>query len=78
MPEDVTNHFAFPSFAIPVPGTMREVLGNDTIPRDKIYLNRIEMTKIQSGGASMMLKTGMGVAQDYTSSNYVPPRPQKY
>ena len=36
------------------------------------------MTKGKAEGASMMLKTGMGVSQDYTAFNYVPPRTQKY
>ena len=35
------------------------------------------MTKGESGGASMMLKTGMEVVQYYTVFNYGPPRPQK-
>ena len=33
MPEDVAKHFLFPNFTTPVPGTMREVIGNDTNAR---------------------------------------------
>ena len=32
-------------------------------------------TKVESGGVSMMLKTGMKVSQYYTVFNYGPPRP---
>ena len=53
MLEDVAKHFS------PVKGTLREVLYNDTTPRDIIYLNGLGMTKAKSGGASMMLKTGI-------------------
>ena len=35
------------------------------------------MTKNKSGGAYMMLKTGMEVAQDYTVFNYGSPIQQK-
>ena len=36
------------------------------------------MTKVKSGGAYMMLKTRMEVAQYYAVFNYGPPRPHKY
>ena len=36
------------------------------------------MKKGKSGGASMMLKTGMGVAQYCTAFNYGTLRPKKY
>ena len=36
------------------------------------------MTKVKSGGAYMMLKTGMEVAQDYTVFNYGSPKSQKF
>ena len=78
MPEDVEKHFAFLNFINPVPGTPREVLENDITPRDKNSLNGIGTTKGTSGGASMMLKTGMEVAQDHTVFNYGPPIPQKH
>ena len=35
------------------------------------------MAKGTSGGLSMILKTRLEVAQDYTVFNYVPPIPQK-
>ena len=73
----MAKNFAFPNFATPVPGTLKEVLDNDTTPRDKISLNGLEMKKGKYGGASMMLKTGMEVPQDYSFFNYRPPRPQK-
>ena len=57
MPEDVSKHFLFPNFKAPVPGTLREVLDNDTTPRDKISLNGLGTKKRKSGGASMMMKT---------------------
>ena len=61
-----------------MPETLRGFLGNDTKTREKNYLNGLGMTKGESGGVSMMLKTGMEVAQEYTVFNYGPPRPQKY
>ena len=48
MPEDMAKNFAFPNFATPVPGTLKEVLDNDTTPRDKISLNGLEMKKINT------------------------------
>ena len=78
MPEDLSKQFVFPNFATPVLGTLREVLDNDTTTKYKSYLNVLGMTKGESGGVFMMLKTGMEVAQDYTAFNYGPPRPQKY
>ena len=77
MTEDVAQHFAFPNFTTPTPGTLREVLDNYMAPRDKISLNRLGMTKVKSGGLSMMLKTGMVVDQDYTFFKYGPPHPHK-
>ena len=77
MSEDVAKHFLFPNFTTPVPGTLREVLDNDNTPRDKIYLNGLGTTKGKSGGASMMPKIGIKVAQDDTVFNYGPPIPQK-
>ena len=59
MPEDVAKHFVFPNFATPVPGTLREVLDNNTKTRGKSYLNGLGMKKVESGGVFMMLKTGM-------------------
>ena len=75
MIEDMEKRFEFPNFTTPVPGTLMEVLDNDTTTRDKIYLNGLGMKKGKSGGASMILKTGIEVAQDYTVLNYGPPRP---
>ena len=77
MPEDVANHFVFTYFATPVPGKLREFLDNDTTTRDKSYLNGLEITKGESEGLSMIIKTGMEVSQDCTVFNYGPPRPQK-
>ena len=77
MPEEVTKQFAFHNFTTPVTGTPREVIDNDTTPRDNIFLNVLGVKKCKSGGASMMMKTGMEVYQDYTVFNYGLPRPQK-
>ena len=63
MPEDVANNFAFPNFATPVPGTLRGFIENYTTTRDKHSLNGLGMTKGKSGGASMMRKKEMEVAQ---------------
>ena len=59
MTEDMEKHFAFPNFTTPVPGALGRVLDNDTTTRDKSYLNGLRMTKDESGGVFMMLKTGM-------------------
>ena len=72
MPEYVAKQFTFPNFATPVPGTLREVLDNDTTTREKSYLNGLGMIKVESGCVSMMLKT------DYTFFKDGPPIPQKY
>ena len=77
MAEDMAKHFALTNFTTPVPGTLREVLENDTTPRGKTPLNGLGMTKGKSVGAYMMLKTGMEVDQYYTVFNYRPPIPQK-
>ena len=77
IPEDVAKLFALPNYITLVPGTLREVLENDTTPRYKISLKGLGMKKVKSGGASMMLKIVMEVNQDYTVFDYVPPRPQK-
>ena len=66
MSEDVENHFTFPNLATPVPGTLMEVLDNNTTTRDKSYLNGLGMVKGESRGVSMMMKIGMEVAHDYT------------
>ena len=52
-----------PNFTTPAPGTLREILDNDTTERDKSYLNGLNMTKGESGSVSMILKTGTEVAQ---------------
>ena len=52
----------FPDFATPVPGTLREVLDKYTTTRERIYPNALETSKGESGGASMMMKTGTEVA----------------
>ena len=77
IPEDIAEHFALTNNTTPVIGTLREVLDNDTKPIDKIYLNGLGTTEGKSGGASIMLKTGMEVAQYYTVFNYGPPIPHK-
>ena len=74
----MAKHFAFLNLTTPVPGTLRGVLENDTTPGNKISLNGLGMKKYKSGGTSMMLKTGMELAQYYNIFNYVPPRPHKY
>ena len=43
-----------------------------TLHLDKIPLNGLGTTKGKAGGLSMMLKTGMEVAQYYTVFKYVP------
>ena len=75
MSEDVANKFAFPNFTTPVSGTLREFLDKETTAREKPPLNCLGMKKLESGCVSMMLKTGMEVAQDYNFLKYVPPRP---
>ena len=75
MPEDVSRHLALPNFSTPVTGMPREVVDNETTPRDKISLNVLGTKKVKYGGTYMMLKTGMEVAQDYTIFNYGPPIP---
>ena len=74
----MANHFSFPNFTTPIPETLMEVLDNGISPRYKISLNGLVITKVKAGGLSMMLKTGLEVAQDYNVSNYRPPIPQKY
>ena len=59
-------------------GALREVLNNDITPRHKTTLNWLVMEKGKSGGAYIMLKTVMEVAQDCTVLNYRPQRPHKY
>ena len=66
MPEDVAKHFALPNFNKPVPGTPREVIDNATTTRDNISLGGLWMKKGKSGGAYIMPKTVMEVAQYYT------------
>ena len=56
------------NFATPVSGTLREVLDINTTTREKSHLNGLG----ESGGVSMMLKTVIEVAQDYTVFNYGP------
>ena len=56
---------------------LREIIENYITTRDKISLNGLGMKKVKSGYVSMMLKTGMEVAQYYTVFNYVPPIPQE-
>ena len=74
MPEDVAKHFLFPNFTTPIPRMLREILENDMAPRDKISLDGLGMIKGKSGGLSMLLNTGMEVAQHYT---FLTPDPQK-
>ena len=77
MPKDVENQLSFPNIDTSVPGTLREVLDNNTTTRDKSYLDGLGMKKGESGRVSMMVKTGMGVSKYYNIFNYRPPRPQK-
>ena len=77
IPEDVADPFAFPNFTTPVKEILREVLDNDTTPRDKISLNGLGMKKVEFRVVSIMLKTGMEVDQYYTVFNYINPIPQK-
>ena len=57
MLEDTTKHFIFPNFTTLVSVMLREVLENNTTTRDKSYPNGLDMTKGESGGVYMMLKT---------------------
>ena len=57
------NHFVLPNLTTPVPGTLREVLDKNTKTREKIHPNGLGMKKGESGGISMMTKTGMEVSQ---------------
>ena len=77
MPEGIANHFVFPKFTASGKGTLKEVIDNDTITRYKITLNVLGVEKGESGGVSMMLKTGMDMSQDYTVFDNRPPIPQK-
>ena len=72
MTEDAAKQFAFPNFTTPVPGTLRKVLDNNTTTRDKFYLNGLGMKKGESGGVSILFKTGMEVAQYYTVLLFAP------
>ena len=69
------NHRVFHNFTTPVPGTLREVLDNDNATRDESCLNGLGMKKVESGGVSMMLKTGMEVDKYYT---FLEHRPQDH
>ena len=73
----MAKHYAFPNITTPVSGTLRGFLENDTTTGDKNFLNGLGMTKGESGGVSMIMKTVVEVAQYYTVFNYIPPRPTK-
>ena len=45
MTEDVTNNFTLPKSTYTRPVTLREVLGNRKITRDKMHLNGLRDTK---------------------------------
>ena len=77
IPEDMAKHFSVPNFTAIIPGTLREVLDNDIASREKISLNGLGIIKGKYVGLSMMLKTGLEVAQDYTVFNYGLPSPHK-
>ena len=77
MPEHVEKYFVFPNFPISMPGTLRGVLDNYIEPRNKISLNGLGMTKVKTGGLSMILKTGLEAVQYYNVFNHVPQIPQK-
>ena len=69
MPEYVEKHFAFPNFTTSMSGTLMEFLDNYITQRDKVYLNGLGMTKCKYQSLSMMPKTGMEEAQEYTVLN---------
>ena len=69
IPEDVPKPSVFPKFTALVSGTLRGVLDSDTTTRDKIYLNGLGVTKVESIGLFMILKTEMEVSQYYTVFN---------
>ena len=77
MPEDVANHFLFPKFTASGPGTLREVIDNDKTTRDKISFNGLGVIKGRSISVSLMLKTGMELAEYCTVFNYGLPGLQK-
>ena len=56
---------------------LRFFFENYIAPRDKISLNGLGMTKDKARGLSMMMKTGLNVAQDHTVLNYGPSNPLK-
>ena len=58
-------------------GTLREFIENDTTKRDNISLNGLGKKIGKYIGASMVLKTGLEVAQDYNVFSYRPPIKQK-
>ena len=62
MQEDVEKK-TFPMFAAPVSGMLKEIIDNNNTTRYKISLNGLGMKKIEYVVVSMMLKTGMKVAQ---------------
>ena len=78
MLENVTKNLVFPNFTTPMSGTLREVLYNDIVSRDKIFLHGLGTTKVKASGLSMMLKTGLELSKYYNIFNYGPPIPQKY
>ena len=69
MPEDVSNHFAFPKFTNPVSETLRKILDNNNKIREKTPFKGLSLTK----GVAMMLEKGMKVAKEYYVFNYGPP-----
>ena len=77
IPEDNVNHFSFPKFITPVASTLREVLDNEITTRDKISLNGLGTSNGKFVRVSMMLKTGIKMAQDYTVLINVPHKTTK-
>ena len=75
MPEDAARQFILLNITTPVPGTLMEVIDNAITIRYKTPLNGLGTTKGKSGGAYIILKIGLEVAQDHTVFNYGPPRP---
>ena len=76
--EEVSKNIALLKFTAPATGMLRKFIGNDTTTINKFSRAGLGVKKGKCRGVSMMLKTEIEVAQDYTFSNYIPPIPQKY
>ena len=69
----MVKNFVFPNFITPVSVTLRDVLDNDTTTREKTSLYGLGMTKGESVGVYMILKTVIDLDEHETVFNYGPP-----